>query len=222
MNPNSNSIASNRYLVREYLNNVINQIARSIDYTAYPAVLDLGCGSKRYATYFSSSKMYIGIDTKSSEAVDIMSAGEYLPFKNSTFNVVLCTQMLEHAENPLDVLKEIYGVLAPGGLLILSTHGIWSEEHEPKDFWRWTYQGLAKIINSAGFEITKHFSMKPSASLVQFVQLYTPGGSFSKFVISPFLNTVGEKISAKVLQNKEPNLYIVHIIIAKKSFKQNS
>ena len=158
---------------------------------------------------------YIGIDRAVSNSVDVISIGEHLPFKPNIANLVLCTQMLEHAEFPEEVLKEIYSVLAPGGFLTLSTHGIWLEEHEPSDFWRWTYQGLKKTLGSTGFRVIDDSSMKPYLSLIQILLLYIPQSLFSRYFIYPFFNTVA-KFLTKALNNRGPKLYLVHVITAKK------
>ena len=44
-----------------------------------------------------------------------------LPFKNEFFDVVTCLEVIEHLHNPDNLIKEIYRVLKPGGVLILST-----------------------------------------------------------------------------------------------------
>jgi len=109
-------------------------------------VLDLGCGSKPYAPIFEGRcERYVGVDIGLPSSADVLSAGERLPFRDASFDVVLCTQVLEHDPNPDQTVRETYRVLTHGGVLILSTHGVWFK-HGGADYWRWTDDGLRKIL----------------------------------------------------------------------------
>ena len=56
-----------------------------------------------------------------SNTIDIQSDGQYLPFKNLGFDSIISIDVLEHFENPEDVIKELYRVLKQDGYVILST-----------------------------------------------------------------------------------------------------
>lgn len=49
---------------------------------------------------------------------------EPLPYEDSTFDVVTCAEVLEHLENHREVIREIYRVLKPGGVVVASTPNI--------------------------------------------------------------------------------------------------
>lgn len=49
---------------------------------------------------------------------------EGLPFKGSTFDLVTCTEVIEHLEHYRYTLREMYRVLKPGGALVLTTPNI--------------------------------------------------------------------------------------------------
>lgn len=109
-------------------------------------VLDLGCGVKPYFPFFKEkAEMYIGVDINSMLNADIVCVAENLPFANESFDVIISTQVLEHVNDPRKAIEEMHRVLKKGGLLILSTHGIWFK-HTPQDYWRWTDMGLKKIF----------------------------------------------------------------------------
>ena len=44
-----------------------------------------------------------------------------IPFRNDTFDAVLCVEGIEHMHNPLQLIEETYRVLKKGGYLILTT-----------------------------------------------------------------------------------------------------
>lgn len=46
--------------------------------------------------------------------------GAALPFENSSFNRVVCTEVLEHVPDPQAVMRELFRIAEPGALVLLS------------------------------------------------------------------------------------------------------
>jgi SAM-dependent methyltransferase len=118
-------------------------------------VLDIGCGAKPYLPWIAPyAREYIGIDAAPGPYVDEVVQGEELPFDDGSFDLVLCTQVLEHVEDPAAVLSEIHRVLRPQGAALISTHGVFLFHPDPleagADYWRWTHAGLRKATSEAG------------------------------------------------------------------------
>lgn len=61
----------------------------------------------------------------------VNAAGEHLPFGDGQFDVVVCWDVLEHVQDPVAVLKEIYRVLTPGGRVLLTAinRRAWIDPH---------------------------------------------------------------------------------------------
>ena len=119
------------------------------------ALLDLGCGGRPYAPLFTHLR-YLGIDLASVHGrPDVLAVAERVPLRSSSFDVVLSTQQLEHVNDPTAVLAEARRLLRPGGRLLLSTHGVWVHHPDPSDLWRWTEQGLVRLIEEAGFSVER-------------------------------------------------------------------
>lgn len=118
-------------------------------------LLDIGAGSAPYRSIFSPrASLYWAVDIPGVQGCRVHLHPESdLPFRSGSVGVVLSSQVLEHVEDPARHLIEIRRVLAPGGSLVLSTHGTWFYHPHPKDLWRWTAAGLRKQIEMAGFEI---------------------------------------------------------------------
>ena len=52
--------------------------------------------------------------------------GERLPFKDASFDAVLCLEVLEHLYCPIRLLAEFWRVLQPDGELVVTTPNAWS------------------------------------------------------------------------------------------------
>ena len=93
-------------------------------------VLDIGSGGGFLAATLSDSGyQVIGIDPAMATVRDAathvtatfaVARGEKLPFADGSFESVVCSEVLEHVENPGAVMAEISRVLCPGGVLVFS------------------------------------------------------------------------------------------------------
>jgi ubiquinone biosynthesis O-methyltransferase len=98
-------------------------------------ILDVGCGTgipseklKRFGEVYG-----IDISPKSIEEVQkynrcdkcYVGVAEELPFENGMFDVVVCTEVIEHLLDPSKALSEMNRVLIGGGHLIISTPNPW-------------------------------------------------------------------------------------------------
>lgn len=114
-------------------------------------VLDVGCGVKPYYPFFEPhAREYVGVDVVENPAADLRGAVEALPVEDGSFEVVLCAQVLEHAEDPARAVRELRRVTAPGGVVLASTHGVQVYHPAPVDLWRWTHEGLARLFRENG------------------------------------------------------------------------
>ena len=73
---------------------------------------------------------------------------EALPVEDSSFDVVLCTQVLEHCDDPDQAVRELRRVTRPGGRVLASTHGVQVYHPSPEDYWRWTHTGLTRSVRA--------------------------------------------------------------------------
>jgi SAM-dependent methyltransferase len=110
-------------------------------------VLDVGCGVKPYYPFFEPyASEYVGVDVVENPAADLQGAVESLPVADASFDLVLCVQVLEHAEDPARAVRELRRVVAPGGAVLASTHGVQVYHPAPVDLWRWTHAGLDRLF----------------------------------------------------------------------------
>ncbi|NWF79026.1 MAG: class I SAM-dependent methyltransferase [Chloroflexi bacterium] len=122
------------------------------------ALLDLGCGRKPYADLFAPYvTRHVGLDVPVSihgrAALDLIGSALSLPLEADSFDTVLATEVMEHVPDPGLMLAEIYRVLAPGGVLILSVP-LHEPLHElPYDYYRFTPVALEYLLRGNGFTV---------------------------------------------------------------------
>lgn len=117
-------------------------------------VVDLGCGSRPYAALLPTP--YFGLDAHHQHgAPDVAAWAEAVPMRAGFAGTVLSTQQLEHVDDPARVIAEAHRVLRPGGRLLLSTHGVWAHHPDPSDLWRWTEEGLTRLVSEGGFAVER-------------------------------------------------------------------
>ncbi|MGL4629809.1 MAG: class I SAM-dependent methyltransferase [Leadbetterella sp.] len=149
-------MATRYYYLRQLRQKIEEIILQFISNNSSKLILaDYGCGNKPYETLIIPFvERYIGVDLPENTSADIHISPEgRIQLDESSLDVVLSTQVLEHVVNPNLYLLEAQRVLKKDGMLILSTHGYWMFHPDPTDFWRWTSTGLRKVVSEAGFEV---------------------------------------------------------------------
>jgi SAM-dependent methyltransferase len=106
-------------------------------------VLDIGAGGSGYDRFFPNR---VAIDIDPSRKPDIVADAHQLPFEEGEFEMVLCTEVLEHLKQPQVAINEMHRVLKPGGKLILTTRFIYPLHDVPHDYWRFTKYGLKELF----------------------------------------------------------------------------
>jgi ubiquinone/menaquinone biosynthesis C-methylase UbiE len=95
-------------------------------------VLDLGCGEGPMANclkrsefervYFDISRTCLHIVMKKDKNGEYVCGDAlFLPFRDQTFHVIICHQLIEHLQSDKILIKEVTRILRTGGFLILST-----------------------------------------------------------------------------------------------------
>ena len=148
-------------------------------------LLDIGCGYGHFLDFMRTIGWKVkGVDTSAqavayaiSKELDVehgtFNHDKYLP---ESFNVVTLFYVLEHLQDPLDILKKIYRILKPGGILVLrvpyttpivkalSILNIKNNLYDsPFHLYDFSPKTLNLIIDKAGYKSIKVF---PGASTV--------------------------------------------------------
>jgi SAM-dependent methyltransferase len=113
-------------------------------------------GTARHSIEALRPARYLGTDAQPGTGVDLVCPAEKLPeaFGEGTADVLLSTEMLEHAEDWRGAVTGMVRVLAPGGLLLLTARGPGFPFHpHPGDFWRFTVEQAGAIAAACGLEV---------------------------------------------------------------------
>ena len=100
--------------------------------TADARVIEVGSGAHGLIFYFGSQHG-IGVDPLAVSyrnlfprwqccAPTVAAVGESLPFPEHSFDVVICDNVVDHAESPVRIVRELARILVPGGLLYFTVN----------------------------------------------------------------------------------------------------
>jgi len=110
------------------------------------SVLDVGVGSGPY-WHLRPDLNWSGLDVCEGEKVDfVITKEESWPMADKQFDVVLCTQVIEHVEVPEFLVSEIKRVLKPGGQVILNAPFLYPFHGMPEDQARYTTSQLQYLF----------------------------------------------------------------------------
>lgn len=112
-------------------------------------LFDVGCGWMPYRKLFEI-KAYLGFDLKKHGTTNLTLIEDgKIPLETGSMDVCVSWQVLEHVEDLEAFFSEIKRCLKPGGNLYLTTHGFF-RIHAEADYWRWTKNGLRRLIENMG------------------------------------------------------------------------
>lgn len=87
------------------------------------------------------------------------------------FDVVVCTEVLEHVRNPFTAIENVRNLLHVGGIALISTplnfrqHGMGGYDKSqglPPDYWRFTETGIRTLVSDFGRLQILDFKRVPS------------------------------------------------------------
>jgi SAM-dependent methyltransferase len=120
-------------------------------------VLDMGCGYMPYKPLLlappSRAEKYIGLDLQDNlyQKPDLEWDGRTIPLAEASIDCVMATEVFEHCPDVEAVLREVFRVLKPGGLLFLTVPFLWPLHNVPYDEYRYTPFALERHLRNAAF-----------------------------------------------------------------------
>jgi len=123
-------------------------------------VLDAGAGQCQYKSFFKNHEyvaldLCVGDDQWDFSHIDIKAPLHDIPVVDATFDHIVCTQVLEHVPNPIEVMRELGRVCKPGGTLLLAVPFSAREHQIPHDFYRYTRFGLEYLLAEGQWNVER-------------------------------------------------------------------
>ena len=126
-------------------------------------ILDYGSGDQRYKKFFINNNSYSSLDVKKSGYKKIKKnqfiidghIKKILPIKESAYDIIICTEVLEHVIHLDFLIKEFKRILKKNGSILITTPFVWKEHDVPYDFRRFTSYGIKKLFLDNNFKIIK-------------------------------------------------------------------
>lgn len=181
---------------------VISSLLARASLPPSPRILDAGCGTGRNLLEFGGLGQATGVDV-SPQAVEFcrgrgvedvrQAAVEDLPFEDSSFDVLLATDVIEHVDDDDAALRELRRVAVAEGRLILTVPAygwLWSSHDESVHHRRrYTAPRLRERVLAAGWApaVETYFfsTVLPPVALVRTVRKRTGWNGKSDLALPP-------------------------------------
>lgn len=118
-------------------------------------VIDFGGGFQPSYERFWNIKpeKLIRVDINEKANPDVVAdLNKSLPFSENFSDTIFLFSVIYILENPGKTLREINRILKPGGKLFITSPFIFNEAKEPNDYWRFTSEGLEKLLKESDFK----------------------------------------------------------------------
>jgi 2-polyprenyl-3-methyl-5-hydroxy-6-metoxy-1,4-benzoquinol methylase len=174
-----------------YLETKIKAV-RELGLTGSDSVLDVGCGQGhllRLISKSNDSSEQVGIDLsltdlKKAKKHDtgrncefVLGDAAHLPFKDSGFQKVVCTAVLEHVTDEQEVMNDLGRVLKDEGILVIDVPGAFHLQNKLSDLFikrqgifpfhrEYTRDRMEGIIRKTGFELESFSTARFVGSLL--------------------------------------------------------
>jgi SAM-dependent methyltransferase len=114
---------------------------------------------------------FVNLDLFPMPGVDVAADAHRLPFGDALFQRIECDAVLEHVRSPEQVMAEMLRVLAPGGYLHLVTPFCHPFHEYPKDYRRFTLDGLKELAGPLEV-VAEGWRTGPTATVLVFAIEY--------------------------------------------------
>ena len=110
-------------------------------------ILDIGANNALYRSPFPQATFHT-LDVEAQHQPDIVADVHELNrvIPESSYDAILCTEVLEPTRTPIVVVAEMCKALKPGGVLLASSPFIIPYHPDHQDFWRMIAEGWSILV----------------------------------------------------------------------------
>ena len=119
-------------------------------------VCDVGCGEQPWKNFIESlGAEYIGIDLQqnSQNTVHVLADICHIALPDESFDIVLCTEVLEHIQDIKAALKELARLTKADGKMIITLPFFYPLHEEPYDYLRITPHQVLKLAEQLNLQV---------------------------------------------------------------------
>ncbi|HEY9152576.1 MAG TPA: methyltransferase domain-containing protein [Anaerolineales bacterium] len=176
-------------------------------------MLDLGCGKAVHKDAAEHAGFeWVGLDYEALEA-PIFGDAQALPFKDNSFEFILCVSVIQYVRFPFVMIREAQRVLKPGGRLIGTVAFL--EPSHGTSFYHFTHLGTYNLLQHGGLTVEKiapsetWSSLKAQAGMGMF---YGMPRSVARAMVYPLelLHKLWWRVAGLVKRQPLENLRIRH------------
>lgn len=91
-------------------------------------------------------RLFGTVDYEVAENAPVVDVHDLTAYPAETYDYVVLDEILEHVRKPWIATREIHRILKPGGCLITSSPFMIAEHKVPRDYWRFTKDGLDVLL----------------------------------------------------------------------------
>lgn len=139
------------------------ELARLLPTLPAGVVLDVGSRSAPYRSLVPATD-YLTLDIDPAIGADVVGDIHDVPRPDDSFDTIICTEVLEHCRDPQRAVDELRRLLRPGGVCVLSTRFLFLYHPTPRDYFRFTADGLSELFREWSEVDIRHLGSRLEAA----------------------------------------------------------
>lgn len=101
-------------------------------------------------------KKYVGADMRVGPGVDVLLNLHQIALADHKVGTALMLETLEHVEFPRRAIYELYRVLNPDGILVMSSAMKFAIHNYPQDYWRFTPAAFESLLKPFDWQCVEY------------------------------------------------------------------